>query len=86
MRIAGVRLGAPVARLLSEILAGEGFPDTSARIAEAIERRTTTEAPLTLADHQAITQTLSRNCPATLRRLRQELLEDERRRRRITGS
>lgn len=85
MRIAGVRLGAPVARLLSEILESEGYPETGTKIADAIERRITVEAPLTLGDYEAISTALSRNCPAPLYRLRTELLEELRRLRRITG-
>lgn len=86
MRVAGVRLRAPVARLLSEILAGEGFPDTAARIAEAIERQVTVEAPLTPADYAAILDVLNRNCPSTLHPLYRVLLEDERYVRRVTGA
>jgi hypothetical protein len=86
VRIAGVRLHAPVARLLSEILESEGYPETSARIAQAIELQVTVEAPLTAEDYDAILEVLTRNCPPTLHRLRQELLEDERRVRRITGA
>jgi hypothetical protein len=85
MRIAGVRLGAPVARLLSEILESEGYPETASKIADAIKRRVTIEAPLTLADYDAISTVLGRNCPAPLYRLRTELLEQQRRIRRITG-
>lgn len=85
MRVAGVRLQAPVARLLSEIMRGEGFPATAAKITEAIERQVTTEAPLTAADYQAILETLNRSCPATLYRLHRELLEDQRYIRRVTG-
>ena len=85
MRIAGVRLGAPVARLLSEILEREGYAETAGKIAGAIEQQITLEAPLTLADHEAILQALGHNCPATLYRLRTELLEQQRLRRRITG-
>jgi hypothetical protein len=85
MRIAGVRLGAPVARLLSEILESEGYPETAGKIAGAIEQKITVEVPLTLADHGAILQALGHNCPATLHRLRTELLEQQRRLRRITG-
>ena len=84
VRIAGVRLGAPVARLLAEVLDAEGHPATAARIRDAIERRTI-EAPLTIADHEAILETLERDCPATLYRVRRELLEERRRLRRITG-
>jgi hypothetical protein len=85
MRIAGARLDAPVARLLSEVLRTEGFPVTADKVADAIQRRITTEAPLTLEDHQAILEALSRHCPATLYRLRERLLEEERYVRRATG-
>ena len=85
MRIAGVHLGAPVARLLSETLVSEGYPETGAKIAGAIERRITVEAPLMLDDYEAIAEVLSRNCPAPLYRLRTELLEELRRLRRVTG-
>ena len=85
MRIAGVRPGAPVARLLSEILESAGYPETAGKITDATERKITLEAPLTLADHEAIIQALGHSCPATLYRLRTELLEQQRRRRRITG-
>jgi hypothetical protein len=85
MRIAGVRLGAPVARLLSEILESEGYPVTASKIADTIKRRITTEAPLTLADYEAISTALGRNCPASLYRLRTEVLEQQRRLRQITG-
>ena len=85
MRVAGVHLGAPVARLLSETLVSEGYPETGAKIADAIERRITVEAPLTLADYEAIAEALSRNCPAPLYRLRTKLLEELRRLRRVTG-
>ena len=86
MRIAGVRLGAPVARVLSEILRAEGFASTADKVADAIERQITIEAPLTLADHEAILEALGRNCPATLHRLRQRLLEERRYVRRVTGA
>jgi hypothetical protein len=85
VRIAGVRLGAPVARRLAETLAGKGYPVTAAKIADAIERQWTLEAPLTLEDHEAILAALADNCPSTLHRLRTELLEEQRRIRRITG-
>ena len=85
MRIAGVRLGAPVARLLTEILQSEGFPSTANKIADAIERQITIEAPLTLDDHGAIREVLSQNCPASLNRLRQALDEEQRYVRRVTG-
>ena len=86
MRVAGVRLRAPVARLLSEVLAAEGFPGTAARIGEAIERQVTVEAPLTPADYAAILEALNRNCPSTLYPLHRVLLEDEQYVRRVTGA
>jgi hypothetical protein len=85
VRIAGVRLGAPLARLLSEILDAEGHAGTAARIRDAIERGVTIEAPLTIGDHEAILEALEDDCPSTLYRLRTELLEEQRRLRRITG-
>jgi hypothetical protein len=86
MRIAGVRLDTPVARLLSEILERAGFGVTSAKIAEAIRLQVTVEAPLTTADYEAILEVLNQNCPPTLYRLHRELLEDERYIRRVTGT
>jgi len=59
VQIVGVRLGAPVARLLSELLDSRGYPETAAKIADAIERQWTLEAPLTLADHEAIVAAFS---------------------------
>ena len=85
VRIVGVRLGAPVARLLSQILDSNGYPGTAAKIADAIGRQWTLEAPLTLADHNAIIEALAEDCPTTLHRLRAALLEERRRLRRITG-
>jgi hypothetical protein len=85
MRVAGVRLQAPVARLLAEVLEAQGFPATAARIADAIERRITVEAPLTGGDYQAILDTLDRSCPPTLYGLHRVLLEDRRYVRRVTG-
>ena len=84
MRIVGLRLGAPVARLLVDILYDAGFDSTGAKIAQAIELQVATEAPLTAADHEAILVALGNNCPATLSRLRRELLEEQRRLRRRT--
>ena len=85
MRIVGVRLGAPVARLLSEILESEGYPETAGKIADAIKRQITVEAPLILEDYEAISAVLAQDCPAPLYRLQTELLEELRRLRRITG-
>ena len=84
MRIVGLRLGAPVARLLVDILYDAGFDSTAAKIAQAIELRLATEAPLTAADHEAILVALGDNCPTSLSRLRRELLEETRLRRRPT--
>ncbi len=85
MRIVGVRLGAPVARLLSEILEAEGYPETAGKIADAIRRQITVEAPLILEDYEAISVVLAQDCPAPLYRLRTELLEELQRLRRVTG-
>jgi hypothetical protein len=74
-----------VARLLSNVLEGEGYPATAGRITDAIERKITTEAPLTGPDYVAILEALNRNCPPTLYNLRRNLLEDERYARRVTG-
>jgi hypothetical protein len=79
VRIVGLRLGAPVARLLVEILQDAGFDRTAAKIARAIELQVATEAPLTPADHDAILAALGSNCPASLARLRRELLDEQRR-------
>ena len=79
MRIVGLRLGAPVARLLVDILSDAGFDSTAAKIAQAIELQVATEAPLTAADHDAILIALGETCPSTLSRLRRELLEEQRR-------
>ena len=75
-----------MARLLSEILRAEGSPETADKIADAIKRKITIEAPLTLADHKAILEALARNCPPTLNRLRQRLDEEQRYVRRVTGA
>ena len=83
MRIVGLRIGAPAARLLQGILEEGGYSDTAARIAEAIELQVTTEAPLTADDHEAILVALGDGCPPSLSRLRRELLEEQRRLRRF---
>jgi hypothetical protein len=79
MRIAGLRIGAPVARLLPQILYEAGYADTAGKISQAIELQVTTEAPLTLEDHEAILVALGDRCPPELGRLRRELLEEQRR-------
>jgi hypothetical protein len=83
MRIAGLRIAAPAARMLLEILEDGGYAATAARIAEAIALQVTTEAPLTAGDHEAILLALGETCPSSLVRLRRELLEEQRRRRRF---
>lgn len=85
MRIGGVRIQAPVARLLADVLEAEGFAATSGKIDEAIKQRVTTEAPLAPADYQAILDALDRNCPSTLYSLQRRLREEERHIRYITG-
>jgi hypothetical protein len=85
MRIAGMRVQAPVARLLAEVLESEGFAPTSAKITEAISLRVTAEVPLTPTDYQAILDALDRNCPSTLYSLHRRLGEEERRIRYVTG-
>jgi hypothetical protein len=85
MRIAGLRIAAPAARLLQEILEEGGYAATAARIAEASALQVTTEAPLTAADHEAILLALGDRCPASLARLRRELLEEQRRLRRFSA-
>ena len=86
MRIAGVRLQPPVARLLADILEGAGFGDTSAKITEAIRLKVTVEAPLTADDYRAVLDVLNRTCPPTLYRLHRKLLDDQRYIRRVTGA
>jgi hypothetical protein len=83
VRIVGLRIGAPLARLLAQILVEAGFADTAAKLSHAIELRVTTEAPLTAADHEAILIALGDRCPPELARLRRELLEEQRRMRPI---
>ena len=83
MRIVGLRIAAPAARMLQEILEDGGPDVAAARIAEAIELRVTTEAPLTAEDHEAILLALGEACPTGLARLRRELLEEQRRLRRF---
>ena len=78
MRIAGLRIGAPVARLLAQILDEAGFAETAGKISQAIQLQVTTEAPLTLEDHEAILLALGGRCPPELGRLRRELLDEQR--------
>jgi hypothetical protein len=78
VRIAGLRIAVPAARLLVGILRDAGVHDTAARIEQAIELQVATEAPLTVEDHEAILVALGDNCPASLSRLRRELLEEQR--------
>lgn len=85
MRIAGARISAEYARLLQDIVERAGFHETAARLAQAIEQRVTTEAPLTIEDHEAILLALEPSCPAGLNRLRTELAKDQRLRRGFGG-
>jgi hypothetical protein len=78
VRIAGLRIAAPAARLLVGILRDAGVHDTAARIEQAIELEVATEAPLTVEDHETILVVLGDNCPSGLSRLRRELLEEQR--------
>ncbi len=81
MRIVGLRIAAPIARLLTQVLEEAGFADTAGKVSQAIELQVTTEAPLTAADHEVILVALGRRCPPELARLRRELLDEQRRRR-----
>ena len=47
--------------------------------------KVTTEAPLTVADHEAVLSALQGDCPAGLYRLRTELYKDHRLRRGFAG-
>jgi hypothetical protein len=85
MRIAGLRIDPPVARLLAGLVRDAGFEDTAARLEQAIELRVATEAPLTWADHEAMLVALGDDCPTSLSRLRRELLDEQRRLRRLPG-
>jgi len=81
MRIAGVRVSPPYARLLAEIVEQAGYVDTANVLTDAI-RLQAIEAPLTIEDHEAILEALGDNCPSGLARLRRQLLDDQMRRRR----
>jgi hypothetical protein len=85
VRIAGIRISPQYARLLVEILARDGFDGTAARLAQAIDLQVTTEAPLTVADYEAVRAALQGDCPAGLRRLHAELDKDQRLRRGFAG-
>jgi len=78
VRIAGLRIAAPAARLLVAVLQDAGYQDTAARVEQAIELHVATEAPLTMEDHEAILEALGNSCPTSLARLRRELLEEQR--------
>jgi hypothetical protein len=86
VRIAGIRISPEHARLLVQIVEGGGFDGTAARLAQAVEMRVTTEAPLTIADHEAILAALQGDCPAGLYRLRTVLDKDNRLRRGPPGA
>ena len=78
MRIAGLRIAAPAARLLVGVLQDAGSHETAARIEQAIVLEVATEAPLTVEDHEAILEALAADRPTSLSRLRRELLEEQR--------
>jgi hypothetical protein len=84
VRIAGVRVGPQYVRLLVQIVAEAGYADTAKTLTDAIALQAF-EAPLTVDDHEAILTALGTNCPSGLAKLRRELLEDQRRRRRVQG-
>jgi DNA-binding FadR family transcriptional regulator len=84
MRIAGVRVSVPAARLLSEIVADAGFPGTARTLADAIEMQAL-EPSLTIEDHEAMLAALAANCPTGLARLRRELLDQQRYRWKLGG-
>jgi hypothetical protein len=81
MRIAGVRVGAPSVVLLVQILKDAGSPDTATRLANAVKMQAL-EPALTVEDYDAMLAALGTYCPTGLARLRRELLDDDRRRRR----
>jgi hypothetical protein len=83
MRIAGVRVGAPSVVLLVQILEDAGFPDTSRTLANALKVQAV-EPALTVEDHEAMLAALGTSCPTGLARLRRELLEQDRWRRRMS--
>jgi len=85
MRIAGIRLSPAAARLLIDILEGQGHAGTAAKIGDALKRGVTIEAPLAPEDYEVLTAALSPQCPPSLYKLQRELLEYQRRLRRITG-
>jgi hypothetical protein len=85
VRIAGVPISPQYARLLVDLLAREGFDDTAAKLAQAVDLKVTTEAPLTVGDHEAVLSALRRDCPTGLYRLRTELDKDHRLRRGFAG-
>jgi hypothetical protein len=85
VRISGARISPEYARLLLDIVERAGFHETAARLAQAIDGGVTTEAPLTVDDHEAILAALEPHCPAGLNRLRTELAKDQRRRRGPAG-
>jgi hypothetical protein len=81
MRIAGVRVGAPSVVLLVQILEDAGFPDTATTLTNAMNVQAL-EPALTVQDHEAMLAALGTYCPTGLARLRRELLEQDRWRRR----
>jgi len=64
------------------MLRDAGFDATAGKLTEAI-RLEVFEPPLTLEDHEAMLVALGESCPAGLARLRRELLDEQRWRRRM---
>ena len=81
MRIAGVPISPQYARLLVGIVERAGFDDTAGKLAQAVDLQVTTEAPLTIDDHETVLAALRAECPSGLYRLRTELDKDHRLRR-----
>jgi hypothetical protein len=82
MEIAGVRVSPPFVRLLARMLEDTGAEATAGKLTDGI-RLQVVEVPLTLDDQEAILQALGSNCPTGLARLRRELLDEQRLRRRM---
>jgi hypothetical protein len=81
MRIAGVRVSVPAARLLAQILDDAGYTATGRTISDAIALGAS-EPAVTVDDCEAMLA-LGSNCPSGLARFRRELLEQQRMRWRL---
>jgi hypothetical protein len=76
VRIAGIRVAAPYASLLADLVESAGFSDTALALRGAIGGQVTVEAPLTVADREAILAALGESCPPPLTRLRRALADE----------